>query len=91
MRFTEENAIPVRDRRRKRKANRWGALLGTAGVVLVVLADARVIVIFPLAWHPYIVGGGLVAGALGLLDRLERRADARRYLDRLSQRFGDEP
>lgn len=83
MRFTSENEIPVKDRRRKRKTHRYGGALGMLGAAVAALANTQVLHMFPASWQPYIIGGSVVAIALGALDKLERSEDGRRYLRRL--------
>jgi len=85
MRFTAEHIIPVKDRRRKRRFPRVGAVVGAIAVMLAEARHADVIGVFPVSWHPYIVGGGIVAMAFGVYERLSQHRDGQRYLSQVSQ------
>lgn len=57
-------------------------VLGIAGLSLVALSQQGVVDVLPVAWRPYIVGGSTVLTALGLVHKVEKRADRRRAMPR---------
>lgn len=85
MRFTAENAIPVKDRRRRRKLPRVSLIVGVVSVALAQASNANVLPLFPESWRAYIVGAGIMAFAFGLYEKAAQHKDGKRYLQRLHQ------
>lgn len=52
--------------------NGFKTALGVAGLVVVALSQANVVTVLPPQWQPYVIGGGAVLTALGIIHKVEK-------------------
>lgn len=81
--FSRNPTTPLRERRRRR----WADTVSTVCAVLgMTLAEAaRQIEQFPLGARPYIIAASAAFGAIAVIERLERRHDYQRYVERVRE------
>ncbi len=64
--------------------NGFKTVLGTLGLAVVYLSDHSTIVLLPENWRPYIAGASAVLTALGLVHKVEKKAEADKEKERAS-------
>lgn len=52
--------------------NGWKTITGAIGLVVGLVSQREVVVLLPVAWQPYVIGGAAVLTALGVAHKVEK-------------------